>query len=278
MANPEHVAILLKGVADWNAWQAAHLKIDPDLSGAFLAGVKLCTANLAGANLERAVLVEAQLDSANLRGADLTGAALAGAEPRVLPDLTDARGLTSEQLASAHGDEHTVLPVGFRHPAPWQSFEVALAEGVPVANAWRLARAEVPDLSGLSYVARCLSKINLSRAKLVGCDFSGADLTEANLRYASLIEADLTDAKLVGASFESAKLNYARLNGADCAGARLDGADLSGAMLATVSNLTQSQIETAIGDRSTRLPGGLVRPNHWLTFLEAVALAYRQSE
>src|ERR1700683_2067575 len=76
MANPEHVAILSKAVAAWNAWQSAHFKIDPDLSGAdlsnlFLAKAMLYKANLAGANLKRAFLAEAQLVSANLKGATL---------------------------------------------------------------------------------------------------------------------------------------------------------------------------------------------------------------
>jgi uncharacterized protein YjbI with pentapeptide repeats len=54
MANDEHVAILKKGVAAWNAWRDENPDIRPDLSGA---------------NLN-----EANLNEADLRGADLSGA------------------------------------------------------------------------------------------------------------------------------------------------------------------------------------------------------------
>jgi hypothetical protein len=62
MANDEHVAMLKKGVAAWNAWRDENAKIVPDLRRASLSD-----ANLSGANLERATLVET----------DLTGAAVA---------------------------------------------------------------------------------------------------------------------------------------------------------------------------------------------------------
>jgi uncharacterized protein YjbI with pentapeptide repeats len=222
----------------------------------------------------------------------LTGAALAGANLSGA-DLTDARGLTPEKLASAYGDECTILPLGFRRPISWQGFEIALAEGVSVANAWPRARANFePDASGQSYVGKNLSKVNLSKAKLIGFNFTeadlsaadlsmsklnaamlcAADLTNANLSDASLIEADLTGAKLVDASLERTKLGHAFLAGANCAGACFERADLRGATLSGVSSLTQAQIESAVGDKSTRIPAVLVRPNHWLTFLEVVTL------
>ena len=39
MANDEHVAMLKKGVAAWNAWRGQNLDILPDLSEANLSGV-----------------------------------------------------------------------------------------------------------------------------------------------------------------------------------------------------------------------------------------------
>jgi uncharacterized protein YjbI with pentapeptide repeats len=73
MANGEHVAILKKGVAAWNAWRDEN-RIRPDLFGAFLFGAELIGANLSGAGL-----VEANLGGANLSGANLSGANLSGA-------------------------------------------------------------------------------------------------------------------------------------------------------------------------------------------------------
>jgi uncharacterized protein YjbI with pentapeptide repeats len=88
MANGEHVAILKKGVAAWNAWRDEN-RIRPDLFGAFLFGAELIGANLSGAglveanlggaNLSGANLIEANFSAANLGGANLSGANLGGA-------------------------------------------------------------------------------------------------------------------------------------------------------------------------------------------------------
>jgi hypothetical protein len=111
---------------------------DLDLSGVHLAGAVLCgpAVNLAyfrdanradtrfrrkgviptdleGANLTGAILgggvrhKGAVLTEANLRGADLTGALIIGV------DLSTARGLTRDQIASAYTDEATMLPPEF---------------------------------------------------------------------------------------------------------------------------------------------------------------------
>jgi uncharacterized protein YjbI with pentapeptide repeats len=94
MPNDEHVAMLRRGAAAWDAWRAEHDEL-PDLSRAGLRGLDLsgfdlsradlrdadlrgtnCSgANLAGAHLERANLFKAVLD-----GADLTGAFLHDAQ------------------------------------------------------------------------------------------------------------------------------------------------------------------------------------------------------
>ena len=110
MANPEHLAILKRGVTIWNSWRETnHLAGRPgwcevdlsraklrsaklweinlheaDLSGVDFRGATLHEANLSRANLEGAKLCdadlsEANLSRANLRGADLTRATLWGA-------------------------------------------------------------------------------------------------------------------------------------------------------------------------------------------------------
>jgi uncharacterized protein YjbI with pentapeptide repeats len=85
-------------------------------------------------------------------------------------------------------------------------------------------------------------------ADLVGAGLRGADLHSANLRGAYLIAADLRDADL----------RKADLIGADFRDADLRGADLTGALF-----LTQSQVNAARGDASTKLPPAVVRPTHW---------------
>jgi uncharacterized protein YjbI with pentapeptide repeats len=93
MPKDEHIAVLSRGAAVWNAWRAEHNEV-PDLSraalrgldltgfdlsradlrGADLRGTKLRGADLSGARLEAANFFKAELDSADLAGAYLDGA------------------------------------------------------------------------------------------------------------------------------------------------------------------------------------------------------------
>ena len=93
MPKDEHVAVLGRGAAVWNAWRAEHDEV-PDLSrsglrglvltgfdfsradlrGADLRGTRLCDADLSGARLEGTNFFKAALDGANLAGAYLDGA------------------------------------------------------------------------------------------------------------------------------------------------------------------------------------------------------------
>jgi hypothetical protein len=79
MANQEHLDILAKGVAAWNAWRAFNVGVEPDLSGANLGGKELVGANFQIAKLTDAVLVCANLTLADFREADVARADLEGA-------------------------------------------------------------------------------------------------------------------------------------------------------------------------------------------------------
>jgi uncharacterized protein YjbI with pentapeptide repeats len=91
-----------------------------------------------------------------------------------------------------------------------------------------------------------------------GIDLSGADLTGAYLRG-----ADFTNANLRRTRLARADLRGADLTNTDLAGADLTHADLSGANLATCTHLTQSHLDTAIGDSATTIASRLTRPSHW---------------
>jgi len=105
MPSDEHVALIRKGAAAWNAWRnerdeapdlsrAGLRGLDlsgfnlsrADLQGADLRGTNLSQANLSGANLQQTNLFKAVLD-----GADLTGAF-----------LQEAQFLDCAQLVLAH--------------------------------------------------------------------------------------------------------------------------------------------------------------------------------
>src|SRR6266699_3824299 len=88
MPNNDHVALLSRGAATWNAWRAESDET-PDLSrvglrGLDLSGFDLSRADLRGADLRGTNLNGAQLSGAHFEGANLFKAVLDGA------DLADA--------------------------------------------------------------------------------------------------------------------------------------------------------------------------------------------
>jgi len=133
MANPEHLAILKKGMEAWNEWREQNPEIRPDLAGAsflptVLSGTNLSRANLRGvcfswrnltrANLSHADLSGADLGWANLTGADLTGADLGDANARYChfcqSNLTKAR-LTGAKLYGTARDDWVINGVECRY-------------------------------------------------------------------------------------------------------------------------------------------------------------------
>lgn len=91
--------------------------------------------------------------------------------------------------------------------------------------------------SGLVFVGRDLSSVNLAYANLTGANLASVNLTNANLTYANLTGADLTynmdltNADLTGANLTNAALNSANLTGAKLSGANLTDVNLNGATL-----------------------------------------------
>jgi hypothetical protein len=71
MANPEHLAILKKGVEAWNHWRKKNPKVTPGLVYADLVEADLNEANLSFTDLRNACLIGAKLRGANLNGASL---------------------------------------------------------------------------------------------------------------------------------------------------------------------------------------------------------------
>jgi hypothetical protein len=155
VANPQDLEKLCQGPKVWNAWRAENSERIPDLRGARLTlsqrqfganhggpvdlnrtdleGAELRHATLVGANLQYARLVavdlvHAQLDHADLAGADLTDAVLdhadladADLDGAILigASFANARGMTQEQIANAHGDASTILPAMLMAPVSW---------------------------------------------------------------------------------------------------------------------------------------------------------------
>ena len=84
MPNDDHVVLLRRGAAAWNAWRAKRDEA-PDLSraglrGLDLSGFNLSRADLQGADLRGTNLSQANLSGANLEGVNLFKAVLNGAD------------------------------------------------------------------------------------------------------------------------------------------------------------------------------------------------------
>lgn len=98
--------------------------------------------------------------------------------------------------------------------------------------------------------AKVSPKNNIRRGKdLFGAKLKGVDLRGANLRGALLIAADL----------RKSDMRVTDLIGADFRDADIRGADLTGSIF-----LTQAQVNSALGDSTTKLPSALRIPDHWI--------------
>lgn len=164
------------------------------------------------------------------------------------------------------------------HELLWYLTEaLTLPPAQPIHNELRRALAGTEDLTGHTPdalvaldVAAHRHDVNallvraseLARAGARGprVDRRGADLIGKDLRGANLNGANLRGAYLIGANLRGADLRLADLTAADLRGADLAGADLTGCIF-----LTQSQLDAAKGDSTTRLAPTFTRPAHWLS-------------
>ena len=125
MPNADHIAVLERGAAIWNAWRGEQ-KETPDLSGAGLRGLDLSGFNLSHADLRGADLRGTKLCQANLSGsrmegtnlfkAVLDGADLGGAFLYEAQFLNCAQLIVTRNWQSALRDE--VLACGAAIPNP----------------------------------------------------------------------------------------------------------------------------------------------------------------
>ena len=123
MPNDDHIAVLERGAATWNAWREAQ-NLTPDLSGAGLRGLDLSGfdlsqadlrgADLRGTNFSQANLSAAHLEGANLFKAVLDGADLAGAFLYKAQFLNCAQLVVTRNWQSAFRDD--VLACGASTP------------------------------------------------------------------------------------------------------------------------------------------------------------------
>jgi hypothetical protein len=154
------------------------------------------------------------------------------------------------------------------------SIEANLSESSPTASP-----QEIPDKGADLHEADLretdLTKINLIKADLRKADFRGANLKGLDLSGANCWKADFTDANLQGANLRGTSFAHTRLINANLQGADLEGAtfasthtyefgtDVSGADFRKTKGLTLQQLRSASGNRDTKLPDHVARPQSW---------------
>jgi uncharacterized protein YjbI with pentapeptide repeats len=117
------------------------------------------------------------------------------------------------------------------------------------------------DLGNLTLKGKNLSRARLRQSEMSagifnGTTFAGADLRDVNAYGALFTSANLTGADLTNATFVGAYLQGAKMSGANLSGTNFSGAEMDRAI-----GLTQSQLNKACGDDSTRLPRGMRIPS-----------------
>jgi len=95
--------------------------------------------------------------------------------------------------------------------------------------------------------------IQSNKKSMIRKDFLGANLKGANLRG-----MDLRGALLIASNLRDADLRKVDFIGADLRDADISGANLTGCIF-----LTQAQVNSAKGNKDTRLPRYLKVPDHW---------------
>lgn len=251
MANPEHLAILKKGVLAWNEWRREHPEIRPDireadLREAKLSGALLISADFSRADLSRAFLFGTDLSYATFSHADLSGANLCGA-------ILDDAKLNNVNLCDAELSEATLRRANL-------SFAILNSANISdaVLTSARLRDAKLRDA-------------NLRDANLSGVGFIYADLNGADL-----IHADFTSAILFGTNFNSAKLEETVFTEAHCSNTVFSNIDLSTVIgLDTVRHSGPSRISIdTLYRSSSNIPEVFLRgcgiPESFITFARSL--------
>jgi uncharacterized protein YjbI with pentapeptide repeats len=155
------------------------------------------------------------------------------------------------------------------------NFNAANFEKATLLRSWlNGSKAEKANFTKVEAYRSSFANITAAGATFAGAelqraDFTGADLTGVSFEKAELGRANFSKANLTGVKFSFANLSRAQLSEATFEGplgfdhaflflTRIEGMDLSAA-----EGLEQSQVNLACGDKSTKLPSGLVNPPEW---------------
>lgn len=117
------------------------------------------------------------------------------------------------------------------------------------------------NLSYLEGEKMDLSKARLRQSSLALATYDDVSFASANLSVSNLFGARFNRSDFSGANLQNATAVGTYFGASKLTGAKLEGANFSGADLSLVKGLTQSQLNKACGDETTRLPKGQTIPH-----------------
>lgn len=157
-----------------------------------------------------------------------------------------------------------------------------LKQGVKVWNKWREDHTEIrPDLSGIDYRGKDLSRINLSKAELSGAMLIGIKLSNANLSQAHLYSVHLGLANLREANLTEATIHMVSLVEADVSQAVFGWTIFGNNLLSSTKGLdaikhqgpSSIAIDTIVNSKG-KIPEVFLRgcgvPENFITFLPSL--------
>lgn len=263
----EQRVILASNTADIDRFERAVRNLDADNQTVRLSGV-LTLEQIASQNPEDYRITISQVLSVFVVDTMSSARVDVGRDSDVLPSMDVVAAINAIQsLRPADSDRRIALDgVNFadtRIPEI-DLHSASLNEGV-FTNA---------DMRRANLSNSLLLNANLEAANLEGAKLSNSAISNSNLKAAIFLGSDLERATLQESDLSGASLSACYMRGANMersvfAGTRfigtiLDGANVRGADFSTSEFLTQPQIDTAVGDRDTRLPPTLQRPQHWI--------------
>lgn len=240
-----------------------------NLSNSKFLNIEMRNTNFQDSNLSHST-ISGIVDNVSFKNCDLTEASflnISFSEPLQLAELNITRGTRFENC-KFQGVLITKQPFDFSGGMIISGFGASYFEVV-----------------GYNFENAFINNAQFDGCKLISCRFHHAELTNVNFSEARLRNTYFEHASLKGAiftgvsedysdgfcqnSFEHADLTDADFSNANFVSASFKNANLKntnfkGTVMPGVEGLTQAQIDQAIGDSETRLPGDLQTPASWL--------------
>jgi uncharacterized protein YjbI with pentapeptide repeats len=194
MANGNHLAKLVEGVAAWNEWRQLNPDAVPDLADAVLEHYLLADIDLSNAILLRCRFVRCDLTNAIFTDARLREATFLGCHCRGA-DFVEAKAPTIRFSGTDLTEANFLLA----------NLSGATLDGAELANS---------NLSHTNLSQGSLAHANLKNTKCEETQFNGADLEAADFTNADVFRADLTDANLwatTGLEMDNCRIVNARI-------------------------------------------------------------------